>query len=148
MKFNRRDFLRTSASLAAVAATEAAFANRTPAQPPAAGQTGRGNPMERLNVAVIGIRSQGRTHIAGYAGRHNCVATHGCDVDSAVPETREVATTLREAETAQRVRPQYVQDLRRIMENNTIHAVSIATPNHWHALAAIWAMQAGKHVYV
>jgi predicted dehydrogenase len=41
-----------------------------------------------------------------------------------------------------------VQDLRRIMDDKSIHAVSIATPNHWHALAAIWAMQAGKHVYV
>ena len=41
-----------------------------------------------------------------------------------------------------------VTDLRRIMDNRNIHAVSIATPNHWHALAAIWAIQAGKDVYV
>ncbi|HYV39624.1 MAG TPA: Gfo/Idh/MocA family oxidoreductase, partial [Gemmataceae bacterium] len=44
--------------------------------------------------------------------------------------------------------PAVVQDLRRVMDNRDIHAVTIATPNHWHCLAAIWAMQAGKHVYV
>lgn len=148
MTFNRRDFLRTSASLAAVAASEAAFAQTTPAPAQPATGTGRGNPNERINLAVIGFRSRGREHIQGLAGRNNCVVTHVCDVDSSVPENREVANTLNAAEKAQGVRPQYVQDLRRIMDNNTIQAVSIATPNHWHALAAIWAMQAGKHVYV
>jgi predicted dehydrogenase len=47
-----------------------------------------------------------------------------------------------------RPEPKVVQDLRRIMDDAQIDAVSIATPNHWHALAAIWAMQAGKDVYV
>src|SRR5690242_13282618 len=45
-------------------------------------------------------------------------------------------------------RPAYVQDLRKIMDDRTIDAVSIATCNHWHALAGIWAMQSGKDVYV
>jgi predicted dehydrogenase len=148
MSFNRRDFLRSSASLAAVAATEAAFAKTSLAQTPPAAGTGRGDPMERLNVAVIGFRSRGMDHVGGYAGRHNCVVTHVCDADSAVPQNRDVAAGLTRAENAQRHRPEYVQDLRRIMDNPNIHAVSIATPNHWHALAAIWAMQAGKHVYV
>ena len=147
MSFNRRDFLRTTASLAAVAASEAAFARTSHAQDQPAAGTGRGAPAERLNIACIGVRGQGRSHISGYAGRHNCVVTHICDVDSSVPGS--IASTLDSAATAQGgVRPEYVQDLRRIMDNNTIHAVSIATPNHWHALAAIWAMQAGKHVYV
>jgi predicted dehydrogenase len=48
----------------------------------------------------------------------------------------------------QRRAPRVVQDLRRIMDDPSIQIVSIATPNHWHALAAIWAMQAGKDVYV
>jgi predicted dehydrogenase len=146
--FNRRDFLWTSASLAAVAASEAAFVHESTAQDQAPPATGRGNPLERINVACIGFRGQGQGHITGYAGRHNCVVTHVCDADSAVPQTANVARTLNNAENAQRVRPIYVQDLRRIMDNNDIHAVSIATPNHWHALAAIWAMRAGKHVYV
>ena len=79
MSFNRRDFLRTSASLAAVAATEAAFAKTSQAQDAPATGTGRGDPMERLNVAVIGFRSRGMEHISGLAGRNNCVVTHVCD---------------------------------------------------------------------
>src|SRR5437762_9901189 len=128
MSFNRRDFLWTSASLAAVAASEAAFVHASSAQDQPAPGTGRGNPLERINVACIGIRGQGKGHITGYAGRNNCVVTHVCDADSAVPQTRDVATTLNNAEKNQRVRPVYVQDLRRIMDDNSIHAVSIATP--------------------
>jgi len=147
MVFNRRDFLRTTASLAAVAAAEAPFIRQSQAQTPAAPGTAAGAPAERLNIACIGVRGQGRGHIAGYAGRHNCVVTHICDVDSSVPGS--IAAALNSATTAQGgIRPEYVQDLKRIMDNPNIHAVSIATPNHWHALAAIWAMQAGKHVYV
>src|SRR5262249_14950757 len=86
---------------------------------------------------------QGRSHVSGYAGRHNCVVTHLCDVDTAV-----VGPAVQLAMKGQGSEPRVVQDLRRIMDDKTIHAVSIATPNHWHALAAIWAMQAGKHVYV
>ena len=45
-------------------------------------------------------------------------------------------------------KPGFVQDLRRVLDDKDVDAVVIATPNHWHALAAIWALQAGKHVYV
>ena len=41
-----------------------------------------------------------------------------------------------------------MQDLRRVLDDKDIDGVIIATPNHWHALATIWALQAGKHVYV
>ncbi len=141
---NRRDFLQNSAGLSALLASGAL--DPTPAE--SAQQQNNGGANERLNIACIGIRGQGRGHIAGYAGRHNCVVTHVCDVDSAVPGSAPVRQTLQAAAKAQGVEPTYVQDLRRIMDNRDIHAVSIATPNHWHALAAIWAMQAGKDVYV
>ena len=140
---NRRDFLQSSAALAGLASSGVLSAQEK--QDPAPG-TGRGNPMERLNIAVIGFRGQGKSHISGYAGRHNCVVTHVCDVDTNTPRT--AADTLANATKAQGIEPRYVQDLRRIMDDKSIHAVSIATPNHWHALAAIWAMQAGKDVYV
>jgi predicted dehydrogenase len=146
--FNRRDFLWTSGSLAAVAASEAAFARQSQAQDQPAPATGRGNPLERINVAVIGFKSRGSEHLSTIAGMENVVVTHVCDADSAVPQMRNVANVLNNVERAQRHRPQYVQDMRRIFDNNEIHAVTIATPNHWHALAAIRAMQAGKHVYV
>ncbi len=137
--FSRRDFLQGTAGLAASLAGASMFeeaAEASQAQQP-------GNANERLNVAVIGVNGRGRDHVNGFAGKHNCHVTHICDVDTSVAG-RAVAA----AEKAQGVRPTVVQDLRRIMDNKNIHLVSIATPNHWHSLAGIWAMQAGKHVYV
>src|SRR5262249_30245966 len=80
---------------------------------------------------------------AGFAGRHNCRVTHLCDCDTGVN-----GRAMEVARQRQHYEPKYVQDLRRIMDDPDIHIVSIAMPNHWHALAAIWAMQAGKDVYV
>ena len=57
--------------------------------------------------------------------------------------------TLKKAvEKANGTAPKFVQDFRKILDDKSIDIVSIATPNHWHALMAIWALQAGKHVYV
>jgi predicted dehydrogenase len=141
--FSRRDFLAKSGGLSALLVggvlNNPAQAGQD--QAPQADNNGAAN--ERLNIAVIGVNGQGRGHVGGYAGRHNCVVSHICDVDSAV-----IGPAMQSAARAQGFEPQYVQDLRRIMDNRDIHAVSIATPNHWHALAAIWAMQAGKDVYV
>jgi len=137
---NRRDFLRASAGMAGVLAGTEVLHDTTQAQqannPP-------NSPNERIHVACIGVNGQGRSHVRSIAGRNNCVVTHICDTDTAV-----VGPAMTSAETQQGRRPTYVQDLRRIMDDNSIHAVSIATPNHWHALAAIWALQAGKDVYV
>ncbi len=141
----RRDFMRGTASLAALAGA-GMLAPTGSAQNQAAGpgNAPRG-PNERINVACIGVRGQGMSHVRGYAGRHNCVVTHICDVDLSPAIVGRAAEA---AEQQQHSTPQVVQDLRRIMDNPSIHAVSIATPNHWHALAAIWALQAGKDVYV
>jgi predicted dehydrogenase len=144
-QLTRRDFVRGTASLAALAGT-GMLTSDTSAQNPApqVNNAPRG-PNERINVACIGVHGQGMSHVRGYAGRHNCVVTHICDVDLS-PEV--VGRAVQAAEQQQRSAPQVVQDLRRIMDSPAIHAVSIATPNHWHALAAIWALQAGKDVYV
>ena len=66
-----------------------------------------------------------------------------CDVDDAIGNKRAD-----EIEKKQGRRPKVVKDIRKALEDKTIDIVSIATPNHWHSLAAIWAMQAGKDVYV
>src|SRR5262249_36242739 len=66
-----------------------------------------------------------------------------CDCDEAV-----IGKALTDAEKAQGKAPQYEKDLRRVMEDKSIDIISTATPNHWHALVAIWAMQNGKDVYV
>ncbi len=142
----RRDFLRGTASLAALAGTQLlAPSDRADAAQSATPAPAPRGPNERINVACIGVRGQGRGHVQGYAGRHNCRVTHICDVDLS-PEIVGRAAEL--ARRAQGVAPEVVQDLRRIMDNPDIHVVSIATPNHWHALAAIWALRAGKDVYV
>ncbi len=134
---SRRQFLKGTAALAAASAGAHLL------QPASEAAQQNGGPNDRLNVAVIGVRSRGRSHVGGFAGRHNCRVTHICDCDEAV-----IGGAMNSAERSQGFRPTFVQDLRQIMDNNDIDIVSIATPNHWHALAAIWAMQSGKHVYV
>lgn len=108
-----------------------AFADESPKQSK--------SPNEKLNVAVIGVNGRGKDHAKAYAGRADCVVSCICDADTAVGE--KFAASLAS-------KPKYVQDLRRVFDDKSIDVVSIATPNHWHALAAIWAMQAGKDVYV
>jgi predicted dehydrogenase len=136
---SRREFLKGSALLAASAAS-AGLTEWTDApvlaQPP-------GGANERINIAVIGVHGRGMNHVQGLANRHNCHVTHICDVDTAV--VRNAVNTVRDRQGAE---PTVVTDMRRIFDNRDIHAVTIATPNHWHSLAAIWAMQAGKDVYV
>ena len=97
------------------------------------------SPNERLSVAVIGVRSRGGDHARAYEAREDCFLSYICDADSAIGEA--VAAKFKS-------KPKFVQDMRRIFEDKSVDVVSIATPNHWHSLAAIWAMQAGKDVYV
>jgi predicted dehydrogenase len=97
------------------------------------------SPNERLSVAVIGVRGRGNAHANIFNSRKDCVVTYICDADAAIGE--KVAAQYPG-------KPRFVQDLRRIFDDKSVDIVSIATPNHWHALAAIWAMQAGKDVYV
>src|SRR5262245_28937067 len=141
---SRREFLKGSALLAAGAAAVGTFGEAEAQQTPTAPGQNAGGAQNRLNVAVIGVKGRGMDHISGFAGRNNCVVTHVCDCDTQFAERAITAAAGRQNGT----RPTFVQDLRRIMDNRDIHIVSIATPNHWHSLAAIWAIQAGKDVYV
>lgn len=105
------------------------------------------SPGDTINVAVVGFNGRGGSHISGYKaqskdGVHIAAL---CDVDSKV-----LARGMSGLEKIKddRLKPQGYTDMRKLFENKDIDAVSIATPNHWHALAAIWAIQAGKDVYV
>ena len=98
---------------------------------------------ERMNVAVIGIRGRGGSHIRSYIGMKDVHLKYLVDIDENQFERR-----LKEVEGIAGYRPQTEWDMRRVFDDKDIDAVSIATPNHWHALASIWAAQAGKHVYV
>jgi predicted dehydrogenase len=140
---SRREFLRHSAALSAALAGLSQAPPETFAQEPKTAAK-RGSANDRLRVAVIGVRGQGASHCLNYAnGKHNTELAIICDVDEAV-----IGGPMATAEKLQKKRPQYVKDLRKVFDDKSIDLVSIATPNHWHALAAIWAMQAGKDVYV
>lgn len=98
---------------------------------------------DRLRVAVIGVNGRGKDHISGFMKQDNVEVATLCDVDKVVLQERA-----NDFEKKYSKKVQIEQDLRKVYEDKTIDAVSIATPNHWHALAAIWACQAGKDVYV
>ncbi len=99
---------------------------------------------DRVRVAVVGIRGMGQTHIQNYQRLRGVEVAALCDVDENMFDER-----LRKYFPDKNVpRPKTYVDIRRLLEDKDIDAVSIVTPNHWHTLAAIWAMQAGKHVSV
>jgi predicted dehydrogenase len=92
---------------------------------------------------VLGVNGRGKDHIAGFMAQPNADVAVLCD-----PDLRVAAKTADVFEKRYGRKPEILQDLRKVYERKDIDAVSIATPNHWHALAAIWACQAGKDVYV
>ena len=92
---------------------------------------------------MIGAHIRGLAHLKVYSSRPDTEVTIICDADSEIGQQRcdEIAKI-------QGRRPRFVQDLRHVFDDPSADIVTIATPNHWHALAAIWAMQAGKDVYL
>lgn len=98
---------------------------------------------EKVRVAVVGINGRGRDHMKGWQGADNVEIAALCDVDSRLFESRIGQFFKGDAK-----KPDTYTDFRKLLDNKDIDAVSIATPNHTHTLLAIWALQAGKHVYV
>ena len=101
---------------------------------------------DRINVGVIGMRNQGTVHLNAWCAlkdSHNVQIRTICDTDE-----RLFAPALKLVEEKSGVKPATDWDLHRVLDDKEIDAVSIVVPNHWHALAAVWASQAGKHVYV
>jgi predicted dehydrogenase len=101
------------------------------------------SPNEKLAIATIGVHGQGNAHLKEFTDRMDVDLVAICDVDAKVGNQR-----CDQIERKTGRRPKYVQDLRQLLEDKSIDCISTATPNHWHALVAIWAMQAGKDVYV
>jgi predicted dehydrogenase len=101
---------------------------------------------DRLNVAVIGVRNQGTLHLNTWCNlkeSQNVVVKTICDTDERLFEP--ASKILQQKNGA---KPVMEWDIHKVLDDKEIHAISIVTPNHWHALATIWACQAGKHVYV
>ncbi len=97
---------------------------------------------DRVRMAVVGLRGQGGSHIRSITALPDAELAALCDVDESV-----LARRVKEL-AARNIKPSTYTDMRKLFEDKSIDAVSFATPNHWHALGAIWACQAGKDVYV
>lgn len=126
---HRRDFIKTSAATAATLGFNI--------------KSRAGSPNDTIRVAVVGFRAQGNAHIREYAKMPNVEIAALCDVDETV-----LKKGCGEVEKASGKKPKEYADLRKLLEDKSIDAISIATPNHWHSLMGIWACQAGKDVYV
>jgi predicted dehydrogenase len=98
---------------------------------------------DRVRVAICGLHGRGNDHLQNFAKIQNCQVAAFCDVDENVLNQR-----LTQAEKMGLQKPATFVDVRKLLDDKSIDAISIATPNHWHALMAIWACQAGKDVYV
>ncbi len=95
-----------------------------------------------IRVAVVGFNGRGGDHIQNYLKIKGVRIVALCDVDTAV--LAKGAAQLK----AKGVEVETFQDIRKLLESKEVDAISIATPNHWHSLGAIWGCQAGKDVYV
>ncbi len=100
---------------------------------------------ERLRIAVAGLNGRGQSHIAGWLGQPNVEIVSVID-----PDQRVLGNAIKVVQESSegKSNPTGMADVRRALEDKTLDAISIATPNHWHSLMTIWAAQAGKHVYV
>jgi predicted dehydrogenase len=134
---SRRQFLGSSAKNAAgVAAGMAGVVGL-------AGTVAKAAPGERVSVGVIGVRGQGKSLAASLAGFTDADVAVLCDVD----ETQLPAAS-QAVEELQGRSPRWEKDFRRLLDDPSLDAVVIATPDHWHALMTVLACQAGKDVYV
>jgi predicted dehydrogenase len=128
---NRRSFLKSSA-----VAASTAFAA------PAILRAGY-SPAETIGVAVVGVNGRGGEHIKSYLKDARTEIRTIVEVDEVVGNRR-----CDDIESKQGSRPKMITDMRKAFEDDSIDLVSTATPNHWHALTGIWAMQAGKDTYI
>ncbi len=135
--YSRRRFLEDSMLAAA------AMAAATPQRVFAAGEKQSSSPNEKLSVAVVGVRGRGGSHLSAFTGRSDTEVTYVCDADEKVGQSRAEQVGKKQGR-----KPKFVKDMREIFDDKSVDIVSTATPNHWHALCSIWAMQAGKDVYV
>ena len=137
MRRSRRDFLEQAFGMAATALATLPAAARTEESVSAAA------PNDKIRVAVIGVNGQGGGHINEWMANRDCQLVAICDCDP-----NAFAKQKKRFLDQNYPLPDYEQDVRRLLDRKDIDAVSIATPNHWHSLMAVWAMQSGKDVYV
>jgi predicted dehydrogenase len=140
----RRDFAsRVGAAAAGIVIGGDLLGGRAHAAPAVGGRVLGAN--DRVVMAQIGVRGQGNSLKRGFAQLPNVEIKTLCDIDGNLQASRVNDKDLADVPA---FKPGFVQDLRRVFDDKDIDAVAIAIPNHWHALATIWGLQAGKHVYI
>ncbi len=125
MDQTRRKFFFMTTAAAAVAAPKLIAAN------------------DKVNVAVVGLGGRGQAHMAGYMNIPGANIVALCDVNQAALETAQ-AKVLK----ATGKQPKGYKNMKEVFADKEVDAVSMPLPNHWHALATVWACQAGKDVYI
>lgn len=131
---SRRAFLRTTSALGGSLLITGTRAS---------GQIGGAS--ERVRIAVAGVNGRGQSHLSGWMGQPNVEVAYVIDPDDKV-RARTMGSLEKRSEG--KFTTKDIADVRVALEDKSVDAISIATPNHWHSLMTIWAAQAGKHVYV
>ena len=126
MTMNRRDFLVSTAVMTAGATVR-----------------GLASPNDTVRMAVVGCGGRGQSHVTAWSSMPNVEIVALCDVDQS-----HIDQKLKYLDGKGARKPATYVDMRKLLEDKNIDAVSIASPNHWHTLQTIWAVQAGKDVYV
>jgi len=138
MKDSRRDFIKKTMAASAAVSLGGIL--------PGFSAKSYGNIMhanDRIKVGIMGVHARGLALASNYASQKNCEVISISDVDS-----NSMDKCVGVVEKIQHSRPKAIGDFRKALENKDLEAMVIATPDHWHAPAAILACKAGKHVYV
>ena len=125
---DRRHFLHTTAATGLTAAVAAGAADK---------------PNDKIVLAVMGLHGRGRGLLNGFCGFDNVEIAYLCD-----PDANVLPAAVKLVESKQKRTPRTEKDVRKVLEDKNVTALVVAAPDHWHALATVWACQAGKHVYV
>ena len=128
---SRRDFLKTGAGVGVAALAGVVLPERVLGA------------NDRVRLAVCGIRGRGMDHVKRFSKVPGVEITAVCEIDENVLGTR-----LADIEKLDLPKPRTFTDVRKVLEDKSIDAISVAAPNHWHSLMGIWACQAGKDAYV
>src|SRR5688572_8688092 len=131
LPLSRRAFLQAAAAGAAIAT----FSSRASARVV--------QPSDRIRLGMIGVGGMGMSRLRGFLQHADVTVAGICDVD-----TRHLDRAVAAVETAAGYKPKAVRDYRRLLDDREIDAVVVVTPDHWHAIPAVRAFEAGKDVFV
>ena len=144
MKQTRRKFIATAMTGAlASAAAPLAFAEEKTISEPMILQRGAVGANDRIRIAILGVNSRGMDHVASIMKQENVTIATLCDPDMNVLRAK---AKILEEKFNQKVAIE--QDFRKVLDDKNIDAITVASPNFWHALHGIYACQAGKDVYL